>query len=1219
MPIKCIKNLIASILFQFFLLSCTGAIDKIENFITTASESQVTIDITNKDEFEGCVFSFNAKIGDVKIHIPTTSSRETNIVITQGNIEITVEARKNGKVIATGKITQTVKEGKTVIEIVLVKNSEEGELVSIAITGGNRVNVGSSSSTPLVVMATYSDNSTLTVEDTENITWQSSAPSIASITDGIITGVSKGTATITATYQNKTATTAITVGDLPDPSTLKTIEINGSNTLIKGGTTTLSVTAIYEDNTTMGISNNNATWSSSNGEVAVVSTSGVVTAKGAGNVVITVSYNGKSATHSITITDPMTLTGIKITGSNKLEKGDSANLTVTATYSNGETQNVTSAAEWSSSNEQVVSVSNSLVTALSEGTANITANYNGYSDYITITVAQETKEKCITPTISATTGTTKTKFELLKETDMSVIYYTLDGSIPTTNSTVYSTPFTLPAGTHTVKAIAAKVGMENSDVMTKTVTVTDPIRNKTLIFVKASSAPTIWIWEDGGKEISTLMGYSWDTQPTMESVPEDYMNDPNGWYQFLLPNEHLTGKPIAFILNKGSNILSTKTKTFWYDNGTYYDEDPTTVTYAAPEITISPKDGASIKSTHNITIVVQENNSALTSLTVSVGSKNYNKSDFIHNTLSIVPVNLGYSNGDSLTVRVSAANAIGSTTKSVTIKIDDTVVEDKFTWDNALVYFVMTDRFYDGNSSNNTSYGRVQADCKEKRIGTFHGGDIAGLTQKIDYLDELGVNAVWITAPYEQIHGWVGGGSNGDFAHYAYHGYYVLDYTMMDKNMGTVEEFRTFVTEAHKRGIRVVMDIVMNHTGYENLKDMETYGYGSLDSGKSYNWLPSASETFHQKPINKQGSNWDKFWGKDWIRGDFNGYSTGGGDLQGCLSFLPDFKTESTSSVSAPPLLQTKWAQETSGYDAWIVPAAKNLRKTLSGCAPADYLVKWLASWVEEFGIDGFRCDTAKHIEAYRWKQLKEACKTALNNWRNSSKADNYAKTWDEDFWMTGECFPWHINGDSTYYNNGFDSMIDFTYNAGSGKTPPIFDWKNRADTLNGTTEDGKNALIYVSSHDTSLHRPSDMKELGTNLILMPGGVQIFYGDETARSPGDGGSDTTQGTRSDFNWSAVGGNINTHWKKIGSFRKNHPAVGAGKQTDLGDNTYGRSYNGAAGEDKVVIKVGTGSVKVSGFFTDGTTVRNAYDNSTVTVSGGYAPFTSSGPILVEEVK
>lgn len=86
-----------------------------------------------------------------------------------------------------------------------------------------------------------------------------------------------------------------------------------------------------------------------------------------------------------------------------------------------------------------------------------------------------------------------------------------------------------------------------------------------------------------------------------------------------------------------------------------------------------------------------------------------------------------------------------------------------FSWDNANVYFVLTDRFLDGDSSNNNSYGRPQRDATGKNIGTFHGGDLKGLTQKLQegYFTDLGTNVLWISAPYEQMHGWVGEATAG--------------------------------------------------------------------------------------------------------------------------------------------------------------------------------------------------------------------------------------------------------------------------------------------------------------------------------------------------------------------------------------------------------------------------------------------------------------------------
>lgn len=149
-----------------------------------------------------------------------------------------------------------------------------------------------------------------------------------------------------------------------------------------------------------------------------------------------------------------------------------------------------------------------------------------------------------------------------------------------------------------------------------------------------------------------------------------------------------------------------------------------------------------------------------------------------------------------------------------------------FDWHNATVYFVLVDRFANGDPSNDNSYGRQKDGMQE--IGTFHGGDLRGLTGQLDYLQRLGVNVLWISSPLEQIHGWVGGGSRGDFPHYAYHGYYPLDWTRLDANMGSEQDLRALVEGAHRRGIRVLFDVVMNHTGYATLADMQQYQFGAL-------------------------------------------------------------------------------------------------------------------------------------------------------------------------------------------------------------------------------------------------------------------------------------------------------------------------------------------------------------------------------------------------------
>ena len=114
---------------------------------------------------------------------------------------------------------------------------------------------------------------------------------------------------------------------------------------------------------------------------------------------------------------------------------------------------------------------------------------------------------------------------------------------------------------------------------------------------------------------------------------------------------------------------------------------------------------------------------------------------------------------------------------------------DTFDWRRANVYFVITDRFCNGDPTNDQQYGR-QNDYGSERLNaaTFHGGDITGLLQKAQegYFQALGVDVLWMTDVYEQIHGWMSGsGDINDFPHYGYHGYYPLDYTQLDKNYGS--------------------------------------------------------------------------------------------------------------------------------------------------------------------------------------------------------------------------------------------------------------------------------------------------------------------------------------------------------------------------------------------------------------------------------------------------
>ena len=767
----------------------------------------------------------------------------------------------------------------------------------------------------------------------------------------------------------------------------------------------------------------------------------------------------------------------------------------------------------------------------------------------------------------------------------------------------------------------------------------DPvISNGLYIYVKAASAPTIWAWEaNSGEALSENLGESWPGNAMSAAIG---MNDPTGWYMKDFTKAGATGKNIVFKLNGSDPEITGLNKTFWYDGTQCYDTDPTTPPEpTAPRVTVSPSNGATLGLNDSITVSFNAGNDISNfeaSITIAGTTYTYG-TDF--NSLSKsfnVSSDLEIDSSTTVSVFVECSNLIGSDNFDGLYTIDETKKTDTFTWDNVNAYFVLTDRFDNGDSSNDHSYSRKNGLSGDENVATFHGGDIKGLTQNMDYFKKLGINAIWITAPYEQAHGWVSG-KDKKFPHYAFHGYYTLDWTFMDQNMGTIDEFREFVQTCHANGIRVIMDVVMNHVGYNNTQDMVTYGHGKTSHGDG--WLEKVGGVWDANDTVVWDHNlWENWWGP-WARSF--AYESGS-EYGGSCGGLPDIKSEiADTNIGIAPVLKIKWEKENNAsYDKWRVPAVANVdwwgksgdwRKNQTARI-VEYQAIWLSSWVREFGVDGFRCDTAKHVEPQYWGMLKDACTDALKKWRaDPSKVDNSgAKDWDEEFWMTGECWGWtSTGGGGEYYQTGkFDSMINFSFNGGNNwngtyrtSYPQSSSWDSYVNINNNADSDGNgnrdNVLSYISSHDTGLTRVGDQYEVGTGLVLLPGGVQIFYGDESYREKAYAGcGDGDMMTRGDMNLNqAKTSELTAHWGKVGNFRKYNPAVGAG----TGSGTK-RSYNGSAGESKIAIGINGTSVDVSGLFANGTTVYNWYDGKSATVSGGKVTFdggTMKQPILVSD--
>ena len=190
---------------------------------------------------------------------------------------------------------------------------------------------------------------------------------------------------------------------------------------------------------------------------------------------------------------------------------------------------------------------------------------------------------------------------------------------------------------------------------------------------------------------------------------------------------------------------------------------------------------------------------------------------------------------------------------------------DDFDWDESVIYFMVTDRFFDGNESNNTASG--EKTYGKNNAGLYHGGDFAGITQKLDYLENLGINTIWITPIVENIPGVTVTDTGKEDVPYnaAYHGYWASDFTKLNPTLGTKEEFQTLIDQAHNRGIRIMVDIVVNHAGYDtDFGDMIRSGEDIVSGSDQKDSISNLPDFRTEDPtVSAQLVKWQTQWVKD--------------------------------------------------------------------------------------------------------------------------------------------------------------------------------------------------------------------------------------------------------------------------------------------------------------------------------------------------------------------
>lgn len=521
-------------------------------------------------------------------------------------------------------------------------------------------------------------------------------------------------------------------------------------------------------------------------------------------------------------------------------------------------------------------------------------------------------------------------------------------------------------------------------------------------------------------------------------------------------------------------------------------------------------------------------------------------------------------------------------------------IRKPFVWEGANVYFLLTDRFKNGDRTNDVNFGRT---AKTAMLRGFEGGDLRGVIQKLDdgYFRQLGINAIWLTPVVEQIHGPVDEGTGNT---YGFHGYWAKDWTALDPNFGTEADLKEMVEKAHRQGIRIVFDGVVNHTG----------------------------------PVTAQDAVFPENWVRTSPQCKYDSYQ----NTTACtlVANLPDILTESDAAAELPAALVAKWKKE-GRYEKEMAELDSFFTKTGYPRAPKYYIMKWLSDYVRKYGIDGYRADTVKHTNEDVWKDFQKICQAAFDEY----KLKNKSQVLDNNLFFTvGEVYGYGISQKKDYnfsdrkvdyYQNGFKALINFDFKGDASKSYEEL-FSTYSQILHSDLN-GKTVMNYLSSHDDGL--PFDKErtktyEAANKLLLAPGISQVYYGDESARALVVPGAEGDANLRSNMNWTAVENDLETkklleHYRKLGKFRASHPAVGAGVHQMITRAPYwfSRTYNSEKVFDRVVVGLdlpaGTKEVNVVGIFKDGDRIRDAYSGATMKVINGTVSLNSQFPVVLLE--
>ena len=252
-----------------------------------------------------------------------------------------------------------------------------------------------------------------------------------------------------------------------------------------------------------------------------------------------------------------------------------------------------------------------------------------------------------------------------------------------------------------------------------------------------------------------------------------------------------------------------------------------------------------------------------------------------------------------------------------------------------IIYFLLPDRFENGDRSNDRgglSGDRLHTGFDPTAKGFFHGGDLKGLTARLDYIQALGATAIWLGPIYQNkpVQGAKGDESAG------YHGYWITDFTAVDPHFGTAADLQALVAAAHARGMKLYLDIIVNHTA-----DVIRYREcpGTLCPYRSRADYPDRADSYAYTPYIPAGEAHRKV--PEWLNELRYYHNRGNSTFEGESSTLGDFSGLDDVATENPRVVQ--------GF------------------------IDIFDGWIDNFGIDGFRIDTAKHVNPEFWQAFVPA------------------------------------------------------------------------------------------------------------------------------------------------------------------------------------------------------------------------------------------------------